>query len=251
MKRLPHITSCNAMAALCLPLFSLLFVGCKNGGRVFQPLDGPGMEKVDSLYDTGNDSLAAEMDEAAEEEMESSNYQPEIIDVEKLIQTCERADSYQQYAVYVKELVEPTEEDMAGVYEVWLADERTGEARLVCRTNPKLEVPWSKVGKDAADVPIDEIVTASEAWLAPGDVSRVIVQGCADARNISTYIIDPYKGTAKLFPTLEGVDVLDHEKKEIILSTYGYYEEGGRYTYKKAYDLDGHYLRDASERERE
>jgi len=102
----------------------------------------------------------------------------------------------------------------------------------------------------AIDVPITQIAAADKAMLAPGDVSKVIVEGCPDGRNIWTYIIDPDKGTAKQLPSSEGVLSLDWENKEIIAASYGYDDEG-RYSLKKAYSLDGRFLRIVGEKERE
>ena len=39
---------------------------------------------------------------------------------------------------------------------------------------------------------------------------------------------------------------LDAEKKEIIAASYGYYPEGGRYSFLCAYDTNGKFLRMAS-----
>ena len=45
------------------------------------------------------------------------------------------------------------------------------------------------------------------------------MEGCPDGRNIWTYIIDPYTGTAKQLPSSEGVISFDSDKREIILHT--------------------------------
>ena len=107
-------------------------------------------------------------------------------------------------------------------------------------------------GKDASavDVPLTQIAAAEKAWLAPGDVSKVIVEGCPDGRNVWTYIIDPHQATARQLPSTEGIMKLDWERKEIIASSYGYDDEG-RYSVQKAYSLDGTFLRQVGDKERE
>ena len=79
----------------------------------------------------------------------------------------------------------------------------------------------------------------------------MVVEGCPDSRNIWTYIIDVNTLTAMQISATEGVQECDWDRKEIIVSSYGYYEEGGRYTYKKAIDVNGRFLRQVGERERE
>ena len=103
---------------------------------------------------------------------------------------------------------------------------------------------------DGVSVSLTQIAAADKAMIAPGDVSKVIAEGCPDGRNIWTYIIDPYYGTAIQLPSTEGMVSLDWEKKEIIAASYGY-DDDGRYSVNKAYSLDGKFLRRVGEKERE
>ena len=79
---------------------------------------------------------------------------------------------------------------------------------------------------------------------------KIIVEGCPDGRNIWTYIIDPYTGTAKQLPSSEGVISFDSDKREIIAASYGY-DLDGRYTVNKAYSVEGKFLRIVGDKERE
>lgn len=163
-------------------------------------------------------------------------------------------DAHFQHAVYVNvDRPSANEGEIEAVCSVWLADERTGTVIKVCVTNPMAELQWERMkgrDADAVDVPITQIAAADRAYLVPGDVSKVIVEGCPDNRNIWTYIIDPYTQTAKQLPSTEGVVSLDWEKKEIIAASYGY-DDDGRYSVKKAYSVDGKFLRRVGEKERE
>lgn len=175
----------------------------------------------------------------------------EVMDISQLPPTAKRTDAYFQYAVYVNEEPDVEGYEDVSVYSVWLADERTGTVRKICHTNPASPIRWEQMRgaqADAVDVPLTEIASAEMAWIAPGDVSKVIVQGCPDARNEWTYIIDTKTLTAKQFPSTEGVISLDWEKHEVILASYGYYPEGGRYSFNRAYSIDGKYLRDDGEK---
>lgn len=163
-------------------------------------------------------------------------------------------DAHFQYAVYINE-EKPTsgEGEMDAVKSVWLCNERSGTVIKVCETNPTAEALWSKMADEeanAVDVPFSQIAAADKAMIAPGDVNKVIVEGCPDGRNIWTYIIDPYIATAKQLPSSEGVVALDWEKKEITAASYGY-DEGGRYSVKKVYSIDGQFLRKVGDKERE
>ena len=179
-------------------------------------------------------------------------FDQEVMDISEMPSAAERVDSYFQYAVYIYHEGESGDELNPYVTSVWLADERWGNVRRVCITNPKAEGQWQRMAgsNDAVAVPLDMIAVAEQAYLFPGDVSKVIVEGCPDGRNMWTYIIDPYKGTAKQLPSSEGVVSVDWEKKEITAASYGY-DEGGRYSVKKVYSIDGQFLRRVGDKERE
>ena len=171
----------------------------------------------------------------------------DLLDISEMPKTAVRQENaHFQYAVYVN-VDKPAsgEGEMDDVRSVWLANERSGTVIKVCVTNPKAEAQWSKMSGNEADgvsVALTQIAAADKAMIAPGDVSKVIAEGCPDGRNIWTYIIDPYYGTA--------IQSLDWEKKEIIAASYGY-DDDGRYSVNKAYSLDGKFLRRVGEKERE
>ena len=215
---------------IAVVLVMVVFMGCKYvRGQI---LDGPGMERDSTDYPQEKQLGISEMPKTA----------------------VRQENAHFQYAVYVN-VDKPAsgEGEMDAVRSVWLADERTGTVIKVCVTNPMAEVQWSKMSSKDADgvsVALTQIAAADKAMIAPGDVSKVIVEGCPDGRNIWTYIIDPYQGTAIQLPSTEGVVSLDWEKKEIIAASYGY-DDDGRYTVNKAYSLDGKFLRMVGGKERE
>ena len=215
---------------IAVVLVMVVFMGCKYvRGQI---LDGPGMERDSTDYPQEKQLGISEMPKTA----------------------VRQENAHFQYAVYVN-VDKPAsgEGEMDAVRSVWLADERTGTVIKVCVTNPMAEVQWSKMSSKDADgvsVALTQIAAADKAMIAPGDVSKVIVEGCPDGRNIWTYIIDPYQGTAIQLPSTEGVVSLDWEKKEIIAASYGY-DDDGRYTVNNAYSLAGKFLRMVGEKERE
>ena len=215
---------------IAVVLVMVVFMGCKYvRGQI---LDGPGMERDSTDYPQEKQLGISEMPKTA----------------------VRQENAHFQYAVYVN-VDKPAsgEGEMDAVRSVWLADERTGTVIKVCVTNPMAEVQWSKMSSKDADgvsVALTQIAAADKAMIAPGDVSKVIVEGCPDGRNIWTYIIDPYQGTAIQLPSTEGVVSLDWEKKEIIAASYGY-DDDGRYSVNKAYSLAGKFLRMVGGKERE
>ena len=130
-------------------------------------------------------------------------------------------DTSSQYEVQIKEEKPASAEgEMDAVKSVWLTNKRTGKVFRVCVTNPMAEAQWGKMNgekSDAVDVPLSQIAAADKAMIVSGDDVKIIVEGCPDGRNIWTYIIDPYTGTAKQLPSSEGVISFDSDKREIIV----------------------------------
>ena len=247
---------------MAVTLVAAVFVGCKHfRGQI---LDGPGMERNPADYPT-KDSVNAQNKETSIDGSDGSSshalsgskegVEVDWLDIGEMPKTAVlQQGSNSQYAVYIDVVkLASGEGEMDAVKSVWLADERSGTALKVCVTNPMAETQWDKMrgqDADAVSVPLTQVAAADKAMIAPGDAGKVIVEGCPDGRNIWTYIIDSYKGTAKQLPSSEGVVSLDWKKKEIITASYGY-DTDGRYSVKKVYSLDGKFLRMVGEKERE
>ena len=179
----------------------------------------------------------------------------DLLDIDEMPKTAIRQpNAFYNHAVYINvDRPSANEGEVEAICSVWLADEKAGTVIKVCVTNPMAELQWERMNgrdADAVDVPITQIAAADRAYLLPGDVSKVIVEGCPDNRNIWTYIIDPYSQTARQLPSTEGVVSLDWERKEIVAASYGY-DDDGRYSVKKVYTVDGRFLRREGEKERE
>ncbi len=207
------------------------------------------VEAVDSLMNT-TDSVYEEGEPDGPEAQGLAPYEVQEYDLSELPSSANEQDRVFNHVLYVNEEEEPSEDNLAGRYTVWVADERWETLRKVLTTNPTASAPWDQMtGKnaDGVEVPIHLIATASSASYASEDLSKIVVEGCPDGRNTWTYIIDLIKHTAIQLPSTEGVQEIDMDKGEIIAASYGYYPEGGRYTVNKAYSLEGKFLRQTSD----
>ena len=199
---------------LLFSIAAMLFMACGNKtGKTVSDTDSLAVDSINGPVVDKHSEITGSKDST----------EVDLLDIDEMPKTTVRQpDAHFQHAVYVN-IDKPAsgEGEMDAVYSVWLADERTGTVIKVCVTNPMAEAQWQKMnGKDAdaVDVPITQIASAEKAYIAPGDVSKVIVEGCPDGRNMWTYIIDPYNG---------------------------------RYSVKKAYSLEGKFLRTVGNKERE
>ena len=217
---------------------ALVLVGCNKLSQAKTYV-----EAVDSLLNT-TDSIQETSKADATEGQDTFSY--EEFDISELPASADEQDRIFNHVLYVNEDEAPDENDLAGVYTVWVADERWGVIRKILTTNPDAEAQWSQMSGKEADgvaVPMNMIAAASSASYASEDFSKIVVEGCPDGRNTWTYIINIPKHTAIQLPSTEGVQDIDMDEGEIIAASYGYYPEGGRYTVNKAYSLDGKFLR--------
>ena len=206
-------------------------------------------ETFDSLMNS-TDSILEEGEPDGSEMMGLAPYAEKEFDLSELPASAEEQDRIFNHVLYVNVEKEPNEEDPEGIYSVWVADERWDKLRRVLTTNPTAVAPWEQMsGKKAngVEVPMHLIAAASSAQYASEDLSKIVVEGCPDGRNIWTYIIDLNKRTAIQLPSTEGVQEINLEKGEIIAASYGYYPEGGRYTVNTASSLEGKFLRQVSD----
>ena len=207
------------------------------------------VEAVDSLMNTA-DSIHEEGEADDSEMLGLAQYEVQEFDLSELPSSAEEQDRVFNHVLYVNVEEEPNEDDPVGVYTVWVADERWDNLRRVITTNPTAVAPWDQMSGKNADgvaVPMHLIAVASSAQYASEDLSKIVVEGCPDGRNMWTYIIDLIRRTAIQLPSTEGVQEIDMDKGEIIAASYGYYPEGGRYTVNKAYSLEGKFLRQTSD----
>lgn len=204
------------------------------------------------FFSASNDSIASSQ-ESDENEMQGLFTSEETLNISELPKTAQLQAQKGNYELYVNVEQEANEDDITGVYSVWLADRGKNVVRRILITNPMAAPVWEEMNekKGGVEVPMDQIAAAERAMFASKDGKRIVVEGCPDARNIWTYIINLDTQTAMQLPGTEGVQDINLDKGEIILASYGYYEEGGRYTYQKAYSLDGKYLRQTSDPEPE
>ena len=222
------------LAALLLGLAS-----CK-GNEAKESAQKAGLEQTTKAADVS----AAETTPETNASEATSATADDVMDISKLPPTAQRMESREGMTVYVNVEKAPNEDDITGLYTVWLANEERGTVQKICQTNPMAKAQWDKMNKlesNAVDVPIDQIAVADKAYLAPGGM--IIVEGCPDARNTWTYLVNPMTRTAKQLPSTEGVVNVAWEDEEVIVSSYRYDTEEGRYSYTRAYTIDGQFLR--------
>lgn len=129
-----------------------------------------------------------------------------------------------------------------GQWSVWMRDKITGIVTYLFATENTAAPRWSEMQDgNGIKVSIDEIAAGNcyTTLFIPWDSDKIFVEGCPDARNVWSYIIDINTKEAIQLPTNEGLIAIDPGKREIHMSNYLYHPEGGRYSVERVYTLDG------------
>lgn len=132
-------------------------------------------------------------------------------------------------------------------YSAWLRFKQSGEVMWLFTTDNLAPARWADMtdGNGVA-VPYDAIAPGhiDKVCLLPWSSTLLLVEGCPDARNVWSYIIDLDSREVVQLPSTEGISRIDPDSQLIYAISYRYYPEGGRYSVERAYTADGQYAGD-------
>jgi hypothetical protein len=93
----------------------------------------------------------------------------------------------------------------------------------------------------SVSIPLDSIPTITKvtilSWV--NEPLKLIAEGSSDYRNVESFIINEDSDSAICLPTNRGLIGISEEDGLLIMQSYDYYENGGRYNVIEAYDDRG------------
>ena len=93
----------------------------------------------------------------------------------------------------------------------------------------------------SVSIPLDSIPTITKVTILswPNEPLKLLVEGCSDYRNVESFIINEDSDSAICLPTSRGIVGVSEEDGLLIMQSYDYYEDGGRYNIIEAFDVKG------------
>jgi hypothetical protein len=90
-------------------------------------------------------------------------------------------------------------------------------------------------------IPLDSVPTISKVTILSrkGEPLKIMTEGCSDYRNFESFIIDINSNEAICLPSNRGLVGISEEDGLLIMQSYAYYEEGGRFNVIEAFDEKG------------
>lgn len=123
---------------------------------------------------------------------------------------------------------------------LWAYDKSKNEGKMILMSHPDASSTWFSMNH-AVSIPVDSIPTIQKVTILSweGEPLKLLVEGCSDYRNVESFIIEEGKDSAICLPTNRGLIGISEEDGLLIMQSYAYYEEGGRYNIIEAFDTDG------------
>ena len=123
---------------------------------------------------------------------------------------------------------------------LWTYDKSKRSAKIVLLSHPHTDGKWFSM-EHSVIIPLDSIPTISKVTILSwrGEPLKLLVEGCSDYRNVESFIIDINSDHAICLPTNRGLIGISEEDGLLIMQSYAYYSEGGRYNIIEVYDQQG------------
>ena len=123
---------------------------------------------------------------------------------------------------------------------LWVYDKNRKEGKKILLSHPNTNMAFLNM-EHSVSIPLDSIPTITKVSILSwtNEPLKLLAEGCSDYRNIESFIIDASSDSAICLPTNRGLIGISEEDGLLIMQSYDYYEDGGRYNIIEAYDVKG------------
>ena len=123
---------------------------------------------------------------------------------------------------------------------LWVYDKNRKEGKKILLSHPNTNMDFLHM-EHSVCIPLDSIPTVTKVIILswPNEPLKLLVEGCSDYRNVESFIINEDSANAICLPTNRGLIGISEEDGLLIMQSYDYYEDGGRYNIIEAFDFKG------------
>ena len=123
---------------------------------------------------------------------------------------------------------------------LWVYDKNRKEGKKILLSHPNTNMAFLNI-EHSVSIPLDSIPTITKVIILswPNESLKLLVEGCSDYRNVKSFIISEDSANAICLPTNRGLIGISEEDGLLIMQSYDYYEDGGRYNIIEAFDVKG------------
>ena len=141
-----------------------------------------------------------------------------------------------------EECIENSMEGLSPIKQVslWMYNRNKKEGRMILLSHPQTNMAFLNM-EHSVCIPLDSIPTITKvtilSWV--NEPLKLIAEGSSDYRNVESFIINEDSDNAICLPTNRGLIGISEEDGLLIMQSYDYYEDGGRYNIIEAFDVKG------------
>lgn len=123
---------------------------------------------------------------------------------------------------------------------LWVYDKNRKEGKKILFSHPNTNMAFLNM-EHSVCIPLDSIPTITKVTILswPNEPMKLLAEGCSDYRNVESFIIKEDSDNAICLPTNRGLIGISEEDGLLIMQSYDYYEDGGRYNIIEAFDVKG------------
>ena len=123
---------------------------------------------------------------------------------------------------------------------LWVYDKNRKEGKKILLSHPNTNMAFLNM-EHSVCIPLDSIPTVTKVIILswPNEPLKLLVEGCSDYRNVESFIINEGSDSTICLPTSRGLIGVSEEDGLLIMQSYDYYEDGGRYNIIEAFDVKG------------
>ena len=123
---------------------------------------------------------------------------------------------------------------------LWVYDKNRKEGKKILLSHPNTNMAFLNM-EHSVCIPLDSIPTVTKVIILswPNEPLKLLVEGSSDYRNVKSFIISEDSANAICLPTNRGLIGISEEDGLLIMQSYDYYEDGGRYNIIDAFDVKG------------
>ena len=123
---------------------------------------------------------------------------------------------------------------------LWVYDKNRKEGKKILLSHPNTNMAFLNM-EHSVCIPLDSIPTVTKVIILswPNEPLKLLVEGCSDYRNVKSFIISEDSANAICLPTNRGLIGISEEDGLLIMQSYDYFEDGGRYNIIEAFDVKG------------
>ena len=123
---------------------------------------------------------------------------------------------------------------------LWSFHKNKKEGRKILLSHPHTKMAFLNM-EHSVSIPLDSIPTITKVTILSwsNEPMKLLAEGCSDYRNVESFIINEGSDSTICLPTNRGFIGISEEDGLLIMQSYDYYEEGGRYNIIEAFDVKG------------